>query len=238
MIEGRQMSSLVTWFQEALGLPSNFHVKDVHTQANYQRYLKGAKVQLKGGTDISIGPSGTPCVFIEAKPTEEDFKEGQAIGELLLMDNANPLYTMVVLTDCSDRWHIFLFETLDGQLCLTKAIIDDRGIALAIIKQFVLEEGRKFYGWRDKRVSFEVSPYEPLKKKAKFIEPELDDERIADMVDGMSPEEVYNMEIRRKLLMVRNLCRLDEQVDIDRLIAQFGDDYEGSVEAIVTNHEH
>ncbi|KAF0544901.1 hypothetical protein F8M41_002577 [Gigaspora margarita] len=60
--------------------------KDVHTQ-NYQRNLQTANTILTGGTDISIGPSATSCIWIETNKNKESFKLGQAIGELLIMDN-------------------------------------------------------------------------------------------------------------------------------------------------------
>ena len=70
-------------------------------QKNYQRHLRGANVTLVGGADISIGPSGTSVIWIKTKKTAEDFKEGQAIGELFLIDKLHPINAMTVLTDCN-----------------------------------------------------------------------------------------------------------------------------------------
>ena len=55
-------------------------------QKNYQRHLRGANVTLSGGADISIGASQKPCVWIETKKTVEDFRVGQALGELFIID--------------------------------------------------------------------------------------------------------------------------------------------------------
>lgn len=220
------MQNVETWFKNALNLPRGFHVKDIHKQVNYQRPLQGANVVLTGGSDISIGPSGTACVWIE---TKEDFKEGQAIGELFLVDNSYVLNAMVVLTDCNDHWIIFYFlKNEDGVQCIAKSKIGDRGTALAIIKQFVLEEGIKLSAWTGKEVVYSVDKLAPLQKKTKFLEriPRDDETRMADMVDDMSEQELFNMTARKRLKMLRNWCRLDEQPQVDQLIRQFNDDYE------------
>ncbi|CAG8692090.1 6375_t:CDS:2, partial [Ambispora leptoticha] len=164
---------------------------DIHTQVNYQRPLQGANVVLTGGSDISIGPSGTACVWIETKKTKEDFKE-------------------------------------DSVQCIAKSKIGDRGTALAIIKQFVLEEGINLSAWTGKEVIYSVDKLALLQKKTKFLEriPEDDETRMADMVDDMSEQELFNMTARKRLRMLRNWCRLDEQPQVDQLIRQFSDDYE------------
>ncbi|KAF0555619.1 ras-domain-containing protein [Gigaspora margarita] len=79
--EAHQMSEVEEWFKNALNLPRGFHVKDIHTE-NYQRHLQTANVVLTGGTDISVGPSATSCVWIKIMKSKENFKIGQAIGEL------------------------------------------------------------------------------------------------------------------------------------------------------------
>ncbi|CAG8726494.1 9334_t:CDS:2, partial [Acaulospora colombiana] len=227
--EAQQMHNVEIWFKNALNLSRDFHVKDIHTQVNYQRPLQGANVVLTGGSDISIGPSGTACVWIETKKTKEDFKEGQAIGELFLIDNIHVLNAMVVLTDCNDHWIIFYFlKNEDGVQCIAKSKIGDRGTALAIIRQFLLEEGINLSTWTGKDVTYSVNKLVPCLKKTKFLEriPEDDGTRMADMVDDMSEQELFNMTARKRLRMLRNWCRLDEQPQVDQLIRQFSDDYE------------
>ncbi|RHZ61359.1 hypothetical protein Glove_348g40 [Diversispora epigaea] len=229
--EAQQMSNVVTWFKNALELPRDYHVKDIHTQVTHQQNLREANVTITGGADISIGPSETDCVWIETKKKEEDFKEGQAVGELFLLDKSYSINSMVVLTDCNDRWSIFFFATL-GDRSIVKAKIDDRGIALAIIKQYVIVEGNKFFNWLGKDASYqvEVDVSSPLQKRMKFSEriPEAgnEEDRMEDIVDDMSRQELFNMDIRKSLMMLRNLCRLDEQPQVDKLIRQFSDDYE------------
>ncbi|CAG8503640.1 3290_t:CDS:2 [Acaulospora colombiana] len=227
--EAQQMRNVEIWFKNTLDLPRGFHVKDIHTQANYQRPLQGANVVLTGGSDVSIGPSGTACVWIKAKKTKEDFKEGQAIGELLLLDNLHSISSMVVLTDCNAHWIIFFFIKMDDEQNMATCRTHNPGIALAIIKQFVLEEGKRFHSWIGKTVDYGVDLLTPLQKKTKFTEhiPGADYEnRMADMVGDMSEQELFNMTARKKLTMLRNWCKLDEQPQVDQLIRQFSDDYE------------
>ncbi|CAG8620449.1 6711_t:CDS:2, partial [Diversispora eburnea] len=231
--EAQQMSNIVTWFKNALKLPRDYHVKDIHTQVTHQQNLPEANVTITGGADISIGPSETDCVWIETKKKEEDFKEGQAVGELFLIDKNHPINSMVVLTDCNDRWSIFFFATLgdrNDEKCIVKAKIDDRGIALAIIKQYVIVEGNKFFKWLGKDASYqvEVDVSSPLQKRIKFFEyiPEADDNNKIKEVGDMSRQESLNIDIRKGLTMLRNWCRLDEQPQVDKLIRQFSDDYE------------
>ena len=78
-------------------------------------------------------------------------------------------------------------------------------------------------------ISYNVNLPEPLRKKAKFYECiyEADNEdRMADMVDDMSEQEVFNMTVRKRLMLVRDFCRPDEQPKVDQLIRQFSDNYE------------
>ena len=229
MDEAQQMNYVVNWFKDSLDLPRGFHVKDVHTQTNYQRRLRGANITLTGGADISIGPSNTECVWIETKKTEKDFKEGQAVGELFLVDSNHALKSMVVLTDCNNHWNIFYFMEKDGGQFIAKSKIDDRGIALAVIKQFLLEEGITFSDYIGNEVKYTVKDEDrltPLQKKAKFIECADYEDRMADIVVDMSEQELFNMKARKKLKLVREFCRLDEQPQMDQLIRQFSDNYE------------
>ncbi|CAG8477453.1 15933_t:CDS:1 [Acaulospora morrowiae] len=223
--EVQQMHDVKTWIKNSLGLSRNFRVKDIH--------IREANVTLTGGADISIGPTETDCVWIEAKKRKEDFKKGQAMGELLLLDKLNPINSMTVLTDCNDNWNVFFFVKVGdkNEKCIVKSKIGDRGIALAVIKLFVLEEGNNLFNWLGWDVEYQVKVDlpAPLQKRTKFFEhiPEAyNEDRIADIVGDMSRQELFNMDIRRGLKMLRNLCRLDEQPQIDRLIRQFSDDYE------------
>jgi hypothetical protein len=69
---------------------------------------------------------------------------------------------------------------------------------------------------------------EPLKKKAKFLDhiSEVSEDRMSDMVGDMSEQELFNMTVRKRLMLVRDFCRLDEQPQVDQLIGQFSDNYE------------
>ncbi|KAF0544898.1 hypothetical protein F8M41_002572 [Gigaspora margarita] len=140
-----QMSEVEKWFKDALNLP-------------------------RGGTDISIGPSATSCIWIETNKNKESFKLGQAIGELLIMDNEYAPRPMSVLTDCNDNWVIFFFMEAENQEhYLASSIINDRSIALAIIKQFVLDEGRAFLEMLGKTITYQTNLPKPLKKRTKVL---------------------------------------------------------------------
>lgn len=64
------------WFVKALELPKNFSICDSHKQAKYQVYLQDANITITGVGDISIGPSKTPCVWVETKKKREYFRQG------------------------------------------------------------------------------------------------------------------------------------------------------------------
>ncbi|CAG8680278.1 23463_t:CDS:2 [Cetraspora pellucida] len=226
--EDHQKSEVVNWFKKALDLPRDFHIKDIHKQS-YQRQLQTANAILTGGACISIGPSDTSCIWIETKKNKEKFKRGQAIGELLIMDNEYAPRSLSVLTDCNDNWIIFFFLEVENQEhYLASSTINDRSIALGIIKQFVLDEGKPFLRALGKNITYEVNLPEPLKKRSKFLSsiPEVDDERMADVIDDMTEKELYNMTMRKRLKLAKNIVRIEEQPIIDQLIRQFSDDYE------------
>ncbi|CAG8477288.1 2037_t:CDS:2 [Dentiscutata heterogama] len=226
--EAHQMSEVEEWFKNALNLPRGFHVKDIHTR-NYQRHLQTANVILTGGTDISVGPSETSCVWIEIKKRKENFKIGQVIGELLILDNTYAPRPMSVLTDCNDNWIIFFFlGTENKEHYLASSTIHDRSIALAIIRQFVLNEGRTYLEVLGKSITYHTNLSEPLKKRAKFLQymPEENDERMADIIDDMTEKELYHMTMRKRLKLAKSIVRIEEQPIIDQLIRQFSDDYE------------
>jgi len=170
--EDQQMNKVVKWFKDALDLPRTFHVKDIHTEVNYKRFLQGANVKLTGGGSIEIGPSNSYCVWIETKKKLTDSHLAQAMGELFLLDHDQPLNAMVVLTDCNDDWMIFFFlETKDRpRPLIAKANISDRGIALSIIKQFVLVEGETFGELTGKLTDYKVDLDPLLRKRTKFVE--------------------------------------------------------------------
>ncbi|RIB14915.1 hypothetical protein C2G38_2094502, partial [Gigaspora rosea] len=154
---------------EAHQMSERFHVKDIHTR-NYQRHLQTANVVLTGGADISVGPSATSCVWIKIKKSKENFKIGQAIGELLILDNVYAPRPMSVLTDCNDNWIIFFFfGTENKEHSLASSTIHNRSIALAIIRQFVLHEGRTYLELLGKSITYQTNLSEPLKKRVKFL---------------------------------------------------------------------
>ncbi|CAG8473159.1 9084_t:CDS:2 [Acaulospora morrowiae] len=226
--EAHQMSEVEKWFKKALDLPRDFHVKDVHTR-NYQRHLQTANVILTGGVVISIGPSNTPCVLIETKKKKENFKLGQVIGELLIMDKAYAPNPMSVVTDCNDNWIIYFFWGEENKDCyLASSIIDDRSVALAIIKQFVLAEGRTYLELLGKNITYQTDLPKPLTKRAKLLEsiPEEVDDRMGDIIDDMTEKELFNMSMRRRLKLAKNIVGVEEHPAIDQLIRQFSDNYE------------
>jgi hypothetical protein len=227
--EAHQMSEVQKWFEKALNLPRGFHVKDVHTQS-YQRHIQSSDVTLTGGADISIGPSENECVWIETKKRKGNFKEGQVIGELFLIDNISASKSMSVLTDCNDNWIIYFFmKTESKEQYLASSKIDDRSIALAIIKQFVLDEGIFIHSIIGKHITYQdqANLPEPLKKKSKLEPiPEEVDDRMADIIDNMTEKELFNMSMRRRLKIAKSIVRIEEQPAIDQLIRQFSDDYE------------
>jgi hypothetical protein len=47
-----------------------------------------------------------------------------------------------------------------------------------------------------------------------------------DIVDEMSETEIFNMNARKKLLKLKEWCKLDERPYVDDMIRQFNDDYE------------
>jgi hypothetical protein len=223
------MKEVVKWFKKHLKLSNDFYIEDVHTQKDYQRNLREAGVTLSGGADISIGPSKTPCVWIETKKKVENSNESQAIGELFLIDKLYPIRTMTVLTDCKNYWKMYFFATTEDKNQYITTCELSRGMALTIIKDFVCEEKSTLDQLFGKSATYEIVENTPLRKKAKFLEriSEADDEnRMADLVGDMSEQELFNMSVRKRLMLVRDFCKLSEQPQVDKLIAQFSDNYE------------
>ncbi|RHZ56109.1 hypothetical protein Glove_406g95 [Diversispora epigaea] len=227
--EDHQMSEVVEWFKNALNLSEDFHVQDIHTQTSYSRHIKSANVTLTGGADVSIGPSGTPCVWVETKKKKENLKEGQAIGELFIIDKLYPTIAMSVLTDCKDNWIIYYFsETKNKKRHLTSSKFENRGIALAIIKQFVLGEWESVNQLAGPNILYQTDLSIPLRKRAKLesIPEEAVDDRISDLIDDMTDKELFNMSMRKRLILAKNFVKIEEQPIIDQFIRQFSDDYE------------
>ncbi|CAG8613220.1 16927_t:CDS:1, partial [Acaulospora colombiana] len=79
-----------------------------------------------------------------------------------------------------------------------------------------------------KLVTYQVNLPEPLKKKARFLEPipEEVDDRMADLTDDMTEKELFNMSMRKSLRLTKGFVRIEEQPIIDEYIRQFSDDYE------------
>ncbi|RHZ44902.1 hypothetical protein Glove_707g78 [Diversispora epigaea] len=218
--EDHQMSEVIKWFKNALNLPKDFHVQDIHKQTS-----------LTGGADISIGPSGTPCVWVETKKKEESLKESKAIGELFIIDKLFPTKTMSVLTDCKDNWVIYYFSEVENkQQYLTSSKIENRGIALAIIKQFVLGEWGSANQLAGSNIIYQTNLPIPLRKKAKLesIPEEVVDDRISDVINDMTDKELFNMSMRNRLKLAKNFVRTEEEPIMDQFIRQFSDDYENS----------
>ncbi|CAG8756573.1 4816_t:CDS:1, partial [Acaulospora morrowiae] len=225
--EAHQMPEVEKWFKKALNLPRGFNVKDVHTQIE-ERHLKSSNITLRGGTDISIGASNNDCIWIKTKKKKEDFKEGQAIGELFIVDNKAVSKSMCVFTDCNDSWNIYFFMKTENQQYLASSEINDRSIALAIIREFALDEGKFIHSEIGKHVTYQVNLPEPLKKKARLLEhiPEEFDDRMADLIDDMSEKELFNMSMRNRLRLAKSFVKIEEQPIIDEYIRQFSDDYD------------
>ncbi|CAB5216055.1 unnamed protein product [Rhizophagus irregularis] len=121
------------------------------------------------------------------------------MGGLFLIDKLYSTKAMTVLMDCNDYWNIYYFMTIeDKKQYIVKCNISNRDIALAIIKEFVLQE-ESFFN-------------------------ELD--RMSDMVDDMSEQELFNMTVCKRLILIRDFCRLDEQPQVNQLIGKFSDNYE------------
>ncbi|KAF0545522.1 hypothetical protein F8M41_002233 [Gigaspora margarita] len=76
--EEKPMQNVKNWFEYALNLGEGYTVKNTHT------FIKDEK-----------------------QKTTSRFKEAQAKGELLVANSAVALDTMVVLTDCSNKWTVF-----------------------------------------------------------------------------------------------------------------------------------
>ncbi|CAG8695286.1 15295_t:CDS:2, partial [Acaulospora morrowiae] len=171
------------------------------------------EVEKWGGTDISIGASDNDCVWIETKKKKEDFKEGQAIGELFIVDKKSATNSMSVLTDCNDNWTIYFFMQTKNHQYLASSKINDRGITLAIIREFALDEGKFIHSEMGKLVTYQVNLPEPLKKKSRFLEPipEEVDDRMADLIDAMTEKELFNMSMRRRLNIGKSIVRIEEQ---------------------------
>ncbi|CAG8685435.1 17995_t:CDS:2, partial [Acaulospora morrowiae] len=167
--EAQQMEEVVRWFNDALKLPRGFNVWDIHTDVYHQREIKSANVILTGGSEIAIGPRRTYCIWIEARKSMARCIKAQAIGELLLLDNNSALNPLVVLTDCNDFWDIFFIKKRNDENHIVRCTMD-RSLALAVIKQFVIEEGNRLGKWiGDKTICVSGDVIEPLRRKAKIF---------------------------------------------------------------------
>ncbi|CAG8513310.1 1687_t:CDS:2, partial [Racocetra fulgida] len=89
--EAQQMDEVVKWFDDALKLPRGLNVWDIHTDVNYQREIRSAKVLLTGGGDIAIGPSRTDCVWVGAKKSMAECKIALAIIKHFVIEEGNRL---------------------------------------------------------------------------------------------------------------------------------------------------
>ncbi|RHZ72500.1 hypothetical protein Glove_242g60 [Diversispora epigaea] len=224
-----QMSKVEKWFNNVLNLPREFHAKNVHTKKN-KLELQNANVILIGGTDISIEVSGNPGIWIETKKRKENFKMDQAIEKLMIMNRYSVLNPMSVLTDYNDNWIIFFFLRTEGNKYLATSEIDDHGIALAIIKQFILNKGETIHKVLGKSITYKVDLSEPLTRRTKFYETITEkvdfDNRMTDLIDDMTEKELYNMSMQKKLIIAKNIIKRNEHSILDKLISKFSDNYE------------
>ncbi|RIB15204.1 hypothetical protein C2G38_2192979 [Gigaspora rosea] len=202
-IEAQQMEEVAKWFDDALKLPQGLNIWNIHTDVNYQREIKSANVLLTSGSDIAIGPSRTTCVWVEAKKSTAECEIGQVIGELLLIDNRFALNSMTVLTNCNNFWMILYIIKDDDVNYIVRCSVNC-GLALAIIKQFVIEVENQMNKWVGKRI----------------------DEMMELMINEISEEELSRIKARKKLRIVRKFCKLDKQLYIDQIISRLNDNYE------------
>lgn len=100
--------------------------------------------------------------------------------------------------------------------------------ALAIIKQFVLQEANNFQVWAGSKINKEVSFIPPFEHKTKFLKcNEIDeDDRMVELSEEMTELELFNMFIHRRLKILRDFYDLKEQKQVDQLIRNFNNDYE------------
>nr|CAG8588609.1 8135_t:CDS:2 [Entrophospora candida] len=233
--EDKQMQDVKNWFKNVLNLGEYYSVEDVHNSTKKEVTLNKACTILRGGTDICIGPSLTGCVYVKTKKSLQGSKlEHQAKGELLIANADVALDVLVVLTDCNEKWTIFFITKVESpveQYFIVTAVIDDHGIALSIIKHFVLEQGSKFDSimGMNKRESSEkfINIEGPLSKKAKFREAVIFcDERMLDMIPDMTEDELFRMKMRWQLKMLEKSAKIDEKPIIQQYISAFSDDYE------------
>ncbi|CAG8772071.1 13258_t:CDS:2, partial [Dentiscutata erythropus] len=173
--EDKQMQVVKDWFKIVLNLGEDYSVEDVHKDMKKEVTLDKAYTILRGGFDISIGPNISGCVYIETKRLFQELKseEHQAKGKLLIANANIELDVLIVLTDCNDKWSLFFIIKEEERYHIITAKIDDRGKALGIIKDFVLEQGIKYnniFGSNLRAAEKEEIKYGPLSKKAKFRE--------------------------------------------------------------------
>ncbi|CAG8499056.1 19253_t:CDS:2 [Gigaspora rosea] len=169
-IEAQQMEEVAKWFDDALKLPQGLNIWNIHTDVNYQREIKSANVLLTSGSDIAIGPSRTTCVWVEAKKSTAECEIGQVIGELLLIDNRFALNSMTVLTNCNNFWMILYIIKDDDVNYIVRCSVNC-GLALAIIKQFVIEVENQMNKWVGKSSTYTSGDaIGPFKLKAKLDE--------------------------------------------------------------------
>ncbi|CAG8842488.1 10037_t:CDS:1, partial [Gigaspora margarita] len=108
---------------------------------------------------------------------------------------------MTVLTNCNDFWMILYIVKNDNVNHIVRCSVD-RGLALAIIKQFIIEEGNRLNEWIGKSATYvSGDAIEPFRKKAKLTEHMIEeiDERMELIIDDISEEELFKMKAREKL---------------------------------------
>ncbi|CAG8473074.1 21266_t:CDS:2 [Dentiscutata erythropus] len=206
--EDKQMQDVKDWFKIELNLGEDYTVEDVHKDTKNEVTLNKAYTILR-----------------ELK------SEGYQVKGKLLIANANiGLDVLIVLTDCNEKWSLFFIIKEEEQYFIVIAKIDDRGKALGIINDFVLEQGVKFnkiLGTNLRAVENDEIKIGPLSKKAKYIEVvEFCDERMLDIIPDMTDDELKRMNTRWRLRMLEKSIPINEKPIIQRYISAFSDDYE------------
>jgi hypothetical protein len=52
---------------------------------------------------------------------------------------------------------------------------------------------------------------------------------MMDIINEMSDKEIFNVNAQKKLMALREWCKLDEQPYVDQMIGSFNDDYQAQL---------
>ncbi|CAI2175960.1 12403_t:CDS:2 [Funneliformis geosporum] len=103
----------------------DYKVLDVHTSTKKETTLEKARTVLRGGFDISIGPSRTGCVYLKTKKPNQVLNESQAKGELFIANDAKGPFSkkakfMEEVKFCDERMLDIIPEMSDDELSRMK----------------------------------------------------------------------------------------------------------------------